>query len=217
MAIVTSPLHSSEARGRTGGLIYNTWRGRSYVKTHAVHQSEFTDPQIAARATSATLTTIWQGLADPDRWAWNQFADEHPLSDWTGQPKRISGYNWFIRINWTPLSQIDTWRTTPPLALPTYTFAQLQVHLLGTNAYASWTPRTPPGDYSQFVIMRIEGPYKGPRTPNIKRARIQWTGQESDGQLEGLTAGSGLYYCHIWWTSVDGGGEPITFLPLQVP
>ena len=34
MAKVINPLLSVEARGRMGGIVYNTWHGISYAKAH---------------------------------------------------------------------------------------------------------------------------------------------------------------------------------------
>jgi len=99
MAKVVGPLHSSEARGSVGSLTYNTWRGISIVKARAGPTTQYSDAQVALRALAALATTSWQSITDAQRNAWHDYANTHTDIDWTGNPQRLSGYNWYIRIN----------------------------------------------------------------------------------------------------------------------
>lgn len=99
MAKVTDPLRSVEARGRVGGLVYNTWRGLHTVKTHInpAHQS---DPlRQAHKLIVQQAGQRWRTLTDAQRTRWNHFANEHPDLDWSGHPMRLAGYHWYVRIN----------------------------------------------------------------------------------------------------------------------
>ncbi|GAH96250.1 unnamed protein product, partial [marine sediment metagenome] len=78
---------------------YNTWRGISTVKARTGPTKQNEDAQIALRALTALATAAWQALTDAQRSLWNHYADTHPDPDWTGNPQRLTGYNWFIRIN----------------------------------------------------------------------------------------------------------------------
>ncbi len=93
MAVVTWPLSSGEARGRVGGLIYNTWRGRSYVKAHAHYQTGLSPLQQTNQALAAIATAAWQSFTDQRRSAWADFANRHNTPDWTGNTRRLTGYN----------------------------------------------------------------------------------------------------------------------------
>ncbi len=100
MAKLTQPLGSSEARGALGGLVYGSWRGVSFVRTKVTPATQNTARQIAIRGFAASITDAWKNLfTDTDRRAWDTYAESHTLSDWTGSPKRLSGYNWFMKIN----------------------------------------------------------------------------------------------------------------------
>lgn len=99
MAKVINPLLSVEARGRMAGLVYNTWHGISYVKAHSGPNQPNTQAQLAARALMTMITADWRDLTQAQRDAWTVYADAHPESDWTGNPKRLTGQNWFVRCN----------------------------------------------------------------------------------------------------------------------
>lgn len=153
MAIVTWPLSSGEARGRVGGLVYNTWRGRSYVKQHTDPKTEFSDPQIAARYAAAQTTLAWHALDDQTRADWAQFASQHAYPDWTGQHKRLSGYNWFLRLG-VRAQQVGG-STTPPLLqqIPFLLWPPLTLTYLGETIFEfTWdTGPTPHPDWSATV------------------------------------------------------------------
>ena len=99
MAKLTQPLGSSEARGKLGGLVYNTWRGIAYAKAKATPGNQGTQRRLAVRALAKACTTQWQTISDTLRTWWNDYAARTPDTDWTGNPKRLSGYNWFLRCN----------------------------------------------------------------------------------------------------------------------
>lgn len=99
MAKVINPLLSVEARGRMAGLVYNTWHGISYVKAHSGPNQPNTAAQLAARARLVTIGAGWRALTQVQRDAWGVYADAHPESDWTGNPLRLTGQNWYVRCN----------------------------------------------------------------------------------------------------------------------
>lgn len=98
MVKVVSPLHSSEARGRLGEMVYNTWRGIRVVRSRPASTTQNTPAQLAARAVSASLTAAWQALTGDQRTLWEIYAAGHPETDWTGTPRRLTGYNLFMRL-----------------------------------------------------------------------------------------------------------------------
>jgi hypothetical protein len=104
MAKVMSPLHSTEARGRVGGLVFNTWRGISTVKSNSSPAQPRSTTQLAVRSLVTYLTRKWALLDDTERLHWNEYAALHTEIDWTGNPKRLSGLNWYVRCN-TRISQ----------------------------------------------------------------------------------------------------------------
>ncbi|MCK4298946.1 MAG: hypothetical protein KAX80_05405 [Planctomycetes bacterium] len=115
MAKVISPLHSAEARGKVEGLIYNTWRGFNTVKTFKSPAQPRTAIQLLTRAWAVQMARKWGELTDIQRAGWNDYAVNHPDIDWTGSPKRISGFNWYIRCNTRILRFAGPPIDTPPV------------------------------------------------------------------------------------------------------
>lgn len=99
MAKITGPLHSVEARGRMGGLIYNSWRGISYAKAFAGPSQPRSERQLFIRAFVTQLVRDWQSITQLQRDDWNDYAAAHPEIDWTGNSRRLTGLNWFVRCN----------------------------------------------------------------------------------------------------------------------
>lgn len=99
MAVVVMPLMSVEARGSVGGLTYNTNRGVRYVKTRSGPSREPTAKQLQMLGLNHNCNSIWAAMTIDQRRSWDDYADTHTESDWTGTPRRKSGQNWFSRIN----------------------------------------------------------------------------------------------------------------------
>lgn len=114
MAKVLNPLNSSEARGRVGGLVYNTWRGHRTVKTHTNPTNQGIGLRGAQFAIIVAAGKRWKGISASQRAAWETYAVLHPDPDWTGQPKRIAGYHWFVRCNVNTYRAFLSWTDDPP-------------------------------------------------------------------------------------------------------
>ncbi len=168
MAKLIGPLHSTEARGAVGGLIYNTWRGISYAKAFASPAQPRTERQLQIRALTTQLVRSWQGLTDAQRASWTDYAEAHPDIDWTGTAKRITGANWYIRCNLRLLdmgnSAIDSAPTTPaPDAVSDL------VATGGENQISiTWGPIT---GTDKTVDIWLHGPHTAGRMGKIQFAR----------------------------------------------
>jgi len=99
MAKVKNPLFSIEARGGLDGLVYNTWRGISYVKTNTTPANESSANRLIAQARLAAVSALWRDLSDTQRDHWRRFADQHLFPDWTGDDIRLPGFHWFVKLN----------------------------------------------------------------------------------------------------------------------
>ena len=97
MAKVLNPLHSSEARGRVGGVQWNTWRGTRYAKQQTAPAQPRSSRQLQIRAWCVQLVRMWQSLSAANQTQWTDYATAHPDVDWTNSPKRLTGSNWFVR------------------------------------------------------------------------------------------------------------------------
>jgi hypothetical protein len=92
-------LHSTEARGRVGAIVYNTWRGIATVKSKIAPAQPRTTRQLAIRAFCTTIARRWAIITGTQRDGWTAYSAAHPDTDWTGNPQRITGLNWFVRCS----------------------------------------------------------------------------------------------------------------------
>jgi len=191
MAKVVGPLHSSEARGSVGSLTYNTWRGISIVKARVGPTIQYSDAQVAVRDKAAAATTSWQGLTDAQRDAWHDYALAHLDVDWTGNPQRLTGYNWYVRANVRAQLVDADIRESPPEYIITRRIYNTFATPIGPGLAIYWshTPLSPPPE------LRIDiygaGPHSPGRKPTIKQCRrIAWD-----------TCASGVYL----WEPLDPG------------
>ena len=90
MARVTGPLMSIDASGSiAGAIVFSKWRGRNYVRRHAVPSNPRTPGQVAARAIMAFCGREWDALGDPAKGTWLEAADS----------AKISAFNQYVKIN----------------------------------------------------------------------------------------------------------------------
>lgn len=153
MAKLTQPLGSSEARGKLGGYVYNTWRGIAYVKAKATPGNQNTPRRLALRALAKACTTRWQAITDGQRAQWNYFAASTPDVHWTGNPKRLSGYNWFIRTNVRLLDIGLSILDTPPYRPLPWPLATLAASVISDEITITWT--LPPGPVASQLTTDI--------------------------------------------------------------
>jgi len=167
MAKVVGPLHSSEARGSIGALTYNTWRGISTVKTRCPPTPRDSDDQIAIRALTRACTVAWQAATDAQRTTWNDYAVDHPDIDWTGNPKRISGYNWFVRINVRRQLLELPIDPLPPSDVVNYSIQDLTFTLADGAFDITWTVQDWLPLFTQHLEFYVAGPHSAGRHPNL--------------------------------------------------
>jgi hypothetical protein len=98
MAKVTMPLMSAEARGKVGGIVYNSYRGKSTVKVKKSPSQPRTARQLTIRAFATTLSRAWGSLTQLQRDGWTAYATAHPFTDWTNSPKRLTGLNFYLAL-----------------------------------------------------------------------------------------------------------------------
>ena len=115
MAKVTNPLMSSEARGRVGGIVYNTWRGARTVKVKTAPAQPRTPRQLLMRAYCTTIARRWAVLTSLQRDGWVAYAAAHPSTDWTNSAKRLTGINWFVKLSTRLLDMAKTVVDTAPI------------------------------------------------------------------------------------------------------
>jgi len=182
MAKLVGPLFSTEARGRLGGVIYNTFRGKSTAKAFKSPCQPRSILQLAARALMTMVVRAWGLLQPEERLTWTNYAVAHTLPDWTGQPKRLTGCNWFAGcttiLSRLGIAQVDNAPTVSGPDAPEAFEAATGV----LESDLSWTAG---GPASSVVEIRAVGPHSPGRSPSGINAKLI---SNVDGELGVYTA-----------------------------
>lgn len=170
MAKVTGPLFSTEARGRVGGLIYNTHRGMSTVKAQCAPAQPRSAKQLRIRAAGVTLARKWQGLLQTTRDAWNAYALLHQETDGMGIGKRLSGMNWYIRLNTRQMHAYNAILTNPPSAAAPDAPTSFLATGGNDEIVCTWAS---PENGTWNVTLYISGPHSAGAIAKLPRAKFQ--------------------------------------------
>jgi hypothetical protein len=118
-----------------GAIVFSKWRGRNYVRRHAVPANPRSEAQLSMRAIIAFLSPQWVSVSGGDQSTWEPAADA----------AKISEFNQFVKIN------ARNWRDS---LMPSMAFPALRVQ---TPATVSWITATAVGRQAQVVITQPGG------------------------------------------------------------
>jgi hypothetical protein len=190
MAKLMNPLMSTEARGRVGGIVYNTWRGIRYGKVKTSPAQPRTARQLVIRAFCVTVVRRWAILTGTQREGWNTYATAHPDTDWTGAPQRITGSNWFVRCSVRLLELAKTIVDTAPVAAaPANVIAFVPTGAAGQISCA-WTPTA---GTTTSIDLWTHGPHSAGVKSTLVRAKHRIYGPGETSPLVIPTLPAGLY------------------------
>ena len=193
MAKVSGPCHSSEARGLVGSLVYNTWRGVNYVKGSATPEIEYSEAHVALRDLTALVTASWQGLTDVQRAAWGDYADDHRERSCLGELIRLTGYNWYVRINVRRLLVDEGIEEAPPTLVLMHRISGLTIYVGAGHLHPRWThvvACTPATLYYEFWRC---GPHSAGMMPTVRQCRRVGFTTYASGEFFDASDGPGLY------------------------
>jgi len=168
MAKVTGPLFSSEARGRMGGLVYNTWRGVATVKAKIAPCQPRTSLQLNIRALMVNLSRLW--AANVNQAAWNAYAYAHPVVDGMGNSVRSTGANWFCALGLRLLSIGEPIVALPPAIPAPPPVLGLALTPGASQISADWT--SPDIDTTSVEIW-FDGPHSAGRNGSLAKAKLK--------------------------------------------
>lgn len=76
MATVKGPLFSLDASGTIGkAVVFSKWKGRNYVRTHALPANPKSPGQLSVRAMLKFLSQFWTSLSANDQATWESRAE----------------------------------------------------------------------------------------------------------------------------------------------
>lgn len=203
MAKVIQPLMSLAARGKAGILVFNQWRAFNTVKLFKTPTQPDTPAQLTARAVLKTASAAWAALSANQRAAWQQYAIDHLESDWTGQAKRLTAQNWYVRCYCQAAIVAATGPDDPPLDPAPAAPTGVEVTCAGgagTPSSLAWTTPTASGS---FLIVRECGPISVGRVPRIEQSAILIGIEGDSGSPEQLHAAAVAGRYGYWISVVD--------------
>lgn len=104
MARVTGPLMSLDASGSIADtIVFSKWKGRNYVRQHAVPSNPRSDGQYYTRAMMSFLAKNWAALSAADQLAWTTLA----------AATNVSNFNAYVKFNMDRWTQEDGPAFTP--------------------------------------------------------------------------------------------------------
>jgi hypothetical protein len=116
----------------------------------------------------STVSKLWALITDGDRAAWNQYAIDHPVPDWTGSPKRLTGMNWFMKclilLRRVGGADIDI----PPAVAAPNSITGLVLSKVGTDLSVAWTAPTGAGLWNDVWVA---GPLSTGRAAKLPQAK----------------------------------------------
>ena len=197
MAKLMMPQGSTEARGRVGGLVHNDWRGISYVKAASSPSQPRSARQLQVRAYTTRLVRYWATtLSAIERGWWNDYAVTHPDIDWTGNSKRLTGLNWFVRCTLRLLDMGRPIAESPPATAAPDPIVSYQALNGVLSSQQIW--QLGPGTDLQVDLWR-QGPHSVGAIAKIERAKHDsYTAYEVDSlTVSNLAPGRHTFFARI--------------------
>jgi len=121
-----------DGRNKIGGHVLSKNRAGAYMRTKVTPTNPQTIAQLAVRNRFAGLSSVWKGLDDADRLAWNAIVAAYAKTDVFGDIKNPSGFNLHQALNNNLLNVGETANTTPPDSAPVGAFTSLTFTVANT-------------------------------------------------------------------------------------
>jgi len=116
MAKVTHGPMISDARGKTGGVVYTRGRSGAMARAFVIPINPKTTDQIYSRDCFEAAMLRWQtALTDIQRQAWDSFAHQFPVDHPISGNRPLPGVKAFLRINQRSYWFSNVWKDDPPV------------------------------------------------------------------------------------------------------
>lgn len=124
----------SQASGSAGGLTAAKNLGGNYLRKRIKPLNPRSSAQSRARSQLAAASAAWDLLTPTQRTAWNDAAKTKTVSNKLGEETKLSGQQWFCKINaFRYLNGQATVTTPPSLSAPAMTFDEGSLSLDATT------------------------------------------------------------------------------------
>lgn len=163
------------ASGSIAGATFSRNRGGQYIRRRAIPSNPNSEAQGFARTNLAAAVSAWTNLlTDPQRQAWQTYAQATPVIDPLGQQITLSGQQMFVRSRTVALigglvmdndAPVDSGLGDPPTfgaALTVDASTQLAVTTATTGVLGA----------GNFALMYMSRPVPASRIPNHETKRF---------------------------------------------
>lgn len=157
-------------RGAIADLVFSRNKGGQYAKQKASPTNPNSVRQQTMRGILAQLSAAWDALTDPQKSAWNGWADSNPRTDSLGQEYTLTGHQAFVGLNARVLDAGDTIGTDPPdQGAPPPAEGVVITYTDGDTISVAFT-HTVAADERLYVWMSM--PQSASGDPNLAQARM---------------------------------------------
>lgn len=133
MALVVLP-EGTQISGSIGGTVWSHNRFGAYKRNRSIPVNPNTDRQVAVRNAVRALMVAWENtLTQPQRDAWEVYADNVPWQNRLGQSVKLTGSNMYVRTN-TILLQLGKTRIDVAPVIFTLAAAELALSVTASEA-----------------------------------------------------------------------------------
>jgi hypothetical protein len=135
-----------------GAIVFSRWRGRNYVRRHAVPSNPRTGLQVGVRSAFKFLSQWWKTFSPTEAGKW----------DSVGNVTRVTGLNAFISENIRRIREGRPFQFDPTseIVLPCDDAATLTAGALARAVALSWTYASPTVvPWGSFLYMSSTYPY----------------------------------------------------------
>lgn len=106
----------ADMRNKLNGNVFSKNRAGAYVRTKVTPVNRRTTAQQNVRSNFAQGAQGWRQLTEAQRTGWNAFGSAQVAgTDVFGNPSKISGFNWYVRLTKNLLLSGNTANPEPPI------------------------------------------------------------------------------------------------------
>lgn len=114
MARITFGSIITSINGSIGGITYQTNKSGAIARLRPTNPKKPTSKQSSSIAEFSNLGNIWSTITPAQKVLWNDFAEINPKVDRFGALKILTGYNYFISLNFWVLKLGGVLLSNPP-------------------------------------------------------------------------------------------------------
>jgi hypothetical protein len=160
MALITYAPLVSTVKGSIGGITFQANTAGQIARARSRPRRSRTYKQHSSQSKLLVWLPQWRALDLATQQDWNALALAHPITDFYGRTRQLTGFNMYARVNSQLVAAYQAPNSTPPLWAPPDPLDTLSLNLTPGFIYIVYTPSPLPADIYWAIYM----------SPNIWRS-----------------------------------------------